>query len=66
MFFTVLYQLNTLTHYIESYKHIGKWLIKYNQIWHGIKANKNIIENHNCFNGSFNQVVKIQKINTQN
>ena len=46
LFFTFLHQFHTLTHYIESHKHTGKWLKKYNQIWHRNKANNNIIENH--------------------
>ena len=38
--FIILHQTLTLNLYIKSHKHTGKRLIKYNQIWHGIKANK--------------------------
>ena len=31
----------------KSHKHTGNRLNKYNQIWHRIKANKNIAVNHN-------------------
>ena len=40
LFFTSIHQALTLNLYIKYHKYIGKWLTKYNQIWHGIKANK--------------------------
>ena len=40
LFFTDLHQTFTLNPYIKSHRYTGKWLTKYNQIWHGIKANK--------------------------
>ena len=46
-FFTNLRQTLTFNSYIKSHKNIRIWLKKYNQIWHGIKANKNIVVNHN-------------------
>ena len=36
-----------LNPYIKSHKYIGKRLTEYNQIWHGIKANKAYLKNHN-------------------
>ena len=38
--FTILHQTLILNPYIKSHKHTGKRLAEYNQIWHGIKANK--------------------------
>ena len=46
--FTILHITLTLNHYIKSHKHTWKMIEqKYNQIWHRIKANKNIVVNHN-------------------
>ena len=46
-FFTSLHQTLTLNPYVKSHKIQENDWTKYNQIWHGIKANKNIVVNYN-------------------